>query len=89
MWLEALGFCGRGEGGPFIAAGQSQTGGAVAVNTGGGQLSAGRLHGYGLLHETCLQLRGQAEGRQVPDARVGVVGMGGGPLAGACLLVRD
>lgn len=89
MWLEALGFCGRGEGGPFIAAGASQTGGDVAVNTGGGQLSAGRLHGYGLLHETCLQLRGAADGRQVSDARVGVVGMGGGPLAGCCLLVRD
>lgn len=89
IWLEALGFCGRGEGGPFMAEGRSRTGGDVAVNTGGGQLSAGRLHGYGLLYETCLQLRGAASGRQVPEARTGVVAMGGGPLAGACLLMRD
>jgi acetyl-CoA acetyltransferase len=89
MWLEALGFCAAGEGGPFIAAGETRIGGEVPVNTGGGQLSAGRLHGYGLLHEVCLQLRGEASGRQVPDAEVGVVGMGGGPLAGCCLIVRE
>ena len=88
MWLEALGFCGIGEGGGFIGDGQTRIGGAVAVNTGGGQLSGGRLHGYGLLVETCLQLRGQASGRQVDDARVGVVAMGGGPTAGAVLLKR-
>ena len=89
MWLEALGFCGRGEAGAFMAEGRTRIGGDVAVNTGGGQLSAGRLHGYGLLHETCVQLRGDGGGRQTPDAKVGIVGMGGGPLAGACLLVRD
>jgi acetyl-CoA acetyltransferase len=89
MWLEALGFCARGEGGPFMAAGRSRTGGDVAVNTGGGQLSAGRLHGYGLLFETCQQLRGTRGEAQVQDAQVGVVGMGGGPLAGSVLLVRD
>jgi acetyl-CoA acetyltransferase len=89
MWLEALGFCAHGEGGAFIGDGQSQIGGAVAVNTDGGQLSAGRLHGFGYLHETCLQLRGHATGRQVDGARVGVIGIGGGPIAGAALLVRD
>ena len=89
MWLEALGFCAHGEGGAFIGDKQSQIGGAVAVNTDGGQLSAGRLHGFGYLHETCLQLRGQAIGRQVDDARIGVLGIGGGPIAGAVLLARE
>lgn len=89
MWIEALGLCGRGEGGAFIADGQTAIGGACPVNTGGGQLSAGRLHGYGLLHEVCVQLWGEGGGRQVPDAQVGVVGMGGGPLAGAVLLARS
>jgi acetyl-CoA acetyltransferase len=89
MWLEAFGFCGKGEGGAFIGAGQTRLDGAIPVNTGGGQLSAGRLHGYGLLHEVCTQLWGDGGGRQVSDARTGVVGMGGGPLAGAILLARD
>jgi len=89
MWLEAFGFCGRGEGEAFIGAGHTAPGGSLPTNTGGGQLSGGRLHGYGLLHEVCLQLWGQASGRQVGGAEVGVVGMGGGPLAGACLLARD
>jgi acetyl-CoA acetyltransferase len=89
MWLEAFGFCAHGEGGAFIGDKQSQIGGMVAVNTGGGQLSAGRMHGYGLIHEVCLQLRGNASGRQVDGARMGIVGIGGGPIAGAVLLVRD
>jgi acetyl-CoA acetyltransferase len=89
MWLEALGFCAHGEGGAFIGDKQSQIGGVVAVNTDGGQLSAGRLHGYGYLYETCLQLRGQATGRQVDGAQVGVIGVGGGPIAGTVLLARD
>jgi acetyl-CoA acetyltransferase len=89
MWLESLGFCAHGEGEAFICAGSTAPGGSLPTNTGGGQLSAGRLHGYGLLHEVCLQLWDEAAGRQVPDARVGVVGMGGGLLAGTALLVRE
>ena len=57
-WLEALGFCARGEGGPFLGrAGRVR---CVSAEHRGGQLSAGRLHGFGLLHEACLQLRGAA-----------------------------
>ena len=88
-WLEALGFCGRGEGGPFVESGKRiALDGELPLNTGGGQLSGGRLHGYGLLHEACLQLRGEADGRQVPGAEVAVVANGGGPVAGALLLTR-
>jgi hypothetical protein len=56
------------------------------LNTGGGQLAAGRLHGLGLLHEACLQLRGQADRRQVSSAEVAVVATGGVPNVGCVLL---
>ena len=88
MWLEGLGFCQRGEGEAFIADGHTALTGSLPTNTGGGQLSAGRLHGFGHLHEACTQLWNEGEGRQVVDAQTAVVGMGGGPLAGAMLLHR-
>jgi acetyl-CoA acetyltransferase len=91
-WLEALGFCGKGEGGPFIEGGDriARVGGQVALNPHGGQLSAGRLHGFGFLHEACVQLWGEGGDRQVPgDPEVAVAGAGGGPLAGCLLLTRS
>jgi acetyl-CoA acetyltransferase len=58
-WLEALRICGDGEAGPFVeGAERIARDGALPLNTYGGQLSAGRMHGYWLLHEACLQLRG-------------------------------
>jgi acetyl-CoA acetyltransferase len=89
-WLEALGFCKRGEGGPFIEGGQRiARDGSLPLNTHGGQLSAGRLHGYGFLHEACVQLWGEGGERQVPgDPQVAVAAAGGGPLAG-CLLLTN
>jgi len=60
-WLEALGICGDGEGGPFVEGGvRIARDGVLPLNTYGGQLSAGRMHGYWALHEGCLQLRGEA-----------------------------
>jgi len=90
VWLEELGFCAKGEGGPFVEGGANiALDGVVPLNTSGGQLSAGRLHGFGLLHEACLQLRGQGGARQVPgDPEVAAVATGGGPLAGSMLLTR-
>ncbi|HLX87217.1 MAG TPA: thiolase family protein [Acidimicrobiales bacterium] len=90
VWLEELGFCGKGEGGPFVESGRAiARDGTVPLNTSGGQLSAGRLHGFGLLHEACVQLRGSAGARQVPGSpEVAVVANGGGPIAGAMLLTR-
>jgi acetyl-CoA acetyltransferase len=89
FWLEALGFCGKGEGGPFIEGGSRiALDGEIPLNTSGGQLSAGRLHGFGLLHEGVTQLRGHGGERQVKDPEVAVVAAGGGPIAGCMLLTR-
>jgi acetyl-CoA acetyltransferase len=88
-WLEALGFCGEGESGAFVeGASRIALGGELPLNTYGGQLSAGRMHGYWVLHEACLQLRGQADARQVAEPEVAVVSNGGGPIAGCMLLTR-
>ena len=88
-WLEALGFCALGEGGPFVAGGDRiRLGGDLPMNTYGGQLSAGRLHGYWVLHEAVCQLRGSAEGRQVDGAEVAVVTAGGGHRMGCLLLTK-
>jgi acetyl-CoA acetyltransferase len=87
-WLEALGFCGKGEGGPFCVSGTLSLDGALPLNTWGGQLSGGRLHGFGFLAEAIRQLRGECGPRQVADCEVAVVGNGGGPIAGCMLLTR-
>lgn len=90
-WLEALGFCGKGESGPFVEGGaRIAREGELPLNTHGGQLSAGRLHGFGFLHEACVQLRGEGGDRQVPGrVEVAAVANGGGPIAGAMLLTRE
>ena len=86
-WMEALGVCGEGESGAFIEGGQRiSLNGELPINTNGGQLSEGRMHGFGHLHEAVLQLRGQAGARQVKGASVSVVGNGGGSLGGSVLL---
>ncbi|MBV8160526.1 MAG: thiolase family protein, partial [Acidimicrobiia bacterium] len=89
-WLEALGFCKKGEGGPYVeGGGRIATDGELPLNTHGGQLSAGRLHGYGFLHEACVQLRGEGGDRQVRRRpEVAVAAAGGGPLGGCLLLTR-
>ncbi len=88
-WLEALGFCGKGESGPFVEGGERiALDGELPLNTNGGQLSGGRLHGFGFIHEACVQLRHEAGDRQVAGAEVAAIGNGGGPIAGAMLLTR-
>lgn len=90
-WIEALGFCPVGEGGRFIEGGQRiARHGELPINTHGGQLSAGRLHGYGFLHEACVQLWGDGGERQVAgQPQVAVAAAGGGNTCGCMLLVRE
>ncbi|WP_231636133.1 thiolase family protein [Novosphingobium sp. ST904] len=65
-WLEGLGFCPKGEGGRFIEGGKRiARDGELPLNTFGGQLGAGRLHGFGFAHEAVTQLRGAAGERQI------------------------
>lgn len=87
-WLEALGICADGEGGAFVDGGERiGRDGQLPLNTYGGQLSAGRMHGYWVLHEACQQLRGLAGETQLPNRpEVAVVSAGGGPIAGCMLL---
>ena len=89
LWLEAMGLCGHGEAKDLIASGACAPGGRYPVNTGGGQLSAGRLHGFGLIQEACAQLWGDGGERQVDGAKLAACGTGGGFIAGSMLLRRD
>jgi acetyl-CoA acetyltransferase len=90
-WLEALGLCGVGESGPFVEGGERiARDGVLPLNTHGGQLSAGRLHGYGFLHEGATQMWGEAGDRQIATPpEIGVIAAGGGNTCGCLLLVRE
>lgn len=74
--LEDYGFCGRGEGGPFVASGAIRLDGELPINTDGGQMSGGYIWGMGQVLEAIEQLRGSAH-NQVADAEVALVT--GGP----------
>lgn len=89
-WIEALGFCGIGEAKDFLDGGKNiARDGQLPLNTHGGQLSHGRTHGMGLIHEAISQLRGEAGPRQVKGAEVAVVSSGGLTPSGAILFTVD
>jgi acetyl-CoA acetyltransferase len=90
LWLEGLGLCPRGESGRFIEGGQRiARHGQLPINTNGGQLSGGRTHGLGYVHEACTQLWGRGGDRQVASHNVAITAAGGGPLGGGMLLVKE
>lgn len=75
MQLEDLGFCDKGEGPAFVRRHSFTHDGTFPLNTSGGQLSvgqAGAAGGYLGLVEAIRQLTGQARGRQVEDAKLGL-----------------
>ncbi|HXQ48105.1 MAG TPA: thiolase domain-containing protein [Caulobacteraceae bacterium] len=78
--LEDLGFCAKGEGGPFVAGGRLRVGGGLPTNTDGGGLSACHpgMRGLFLIVEAVRQLRGEADGRQTPHAKLACVSGTGG-----------
>ena len=77
--LEALGFVAKGEGGPFIADGNTEPGGRLPLNTNGGGLSYTHTGMYGMfaIQEGVRQIRGEAAAQvEGPDISV-IVGNGG------------
>jgi acetyl-CoA acetyltransferase len=86
--LEALGFVPKGEGGPFIADGNTEPGGRLPLNTNGGGLSYTHTGMYGMfaIQEAVRQLRGEAAA-QVAGPQISVVLGNGGMFATAGVLV--
>ncbi|MGV0835782.1 thiolase family protein [Mycolicibacterium thermoresistibile] len=81
--LEDLGFCERGEGGPYTASGATAIGGELPVNASGGLVSRGHpigATGLMMLNELAIQLRGEATGNAVDNARFGLAENGGGVI---------
>ncbi len=88
--LEELGFCGKGEGGAFFAAGHTGIDGKLPVNTHGGMLShahAGAVGGLMGIIEAVRQLRGGLGERQVKDAEIALVHNEGGILSSHCTAI--
>ena len=87
--IEALGFCKRGEGGLFVEDGRLRVGGALPTNTDGGGLSHCHpgMRGMFLLVEATRQLRGEAHGRQVENAKLCCVNGTGGWFSSASTVI--
>jgi acetyl-CoA acetyltransferase len=80
-YYELLGFCGEGEGDKLVEAGETGPGGRIPFNTDGGLTARGHPGGptgLAIIHECVQQLRGDATGRQVEDARVALAHLVGG-----------
>ncbi len=89
LFLEDLGFCAKGDGGPFAASGAIGRGGRLPLNTNGGGLSYTHPGMYGLhaIVEAVRQLRGECGERQVPGCEIAVAHGNGGVLSSQATLV--
>lgn len=89
LTLEALGFCGRGEGGAFVSRQRTAPGGPFPMNTNGGGLSYCHpgMYGIFLLIEATRQLRGECGSRQVEGARLALAHGTGGVLSSAATVI--
>ena len=89
LTLEALGFCGPGEGGAFVSDQRTAPGREFPMNTNGGGLSCAHpgMYGIFLIIEAVRQLRGECGPRQVPGARTALVNGTGGTLSSASTCV--
>ena len=75
-WLEAFGFCGIGEAAHWTQGGRIELTGEKPLNTSGGSLGEGRLHGMTHIAETARQMMGTAGRRQVKNAEVALCQVG-------------
>lgn len=92
--LEAFGFCGDGEGGPFVADGHIAIGGSHPITTDGGTMSFSHAGANPQMMQRAVravqQLRGEAGPLQVPDAHIALCSNGGaGALFTTVLLLGD
>ena len=89
MTLEALGFCGRGEGGSFVSGQRTAPGGPFPMNTNGGGLSYCHpgMYGIFLLIEATRQLRGECGPRQVEGAKIALAHGTGGVLSSGATVI--
>jgi acetyl-CoA acetyltransferase len=87
--IEELGFCGKGEGGPFVSGQRTAPGGDFPMNTNGGGLSYTHpgMYGMFILIEAVRQLRGECGARQVPNAKLACVNGTGGTLSATGTLI--
>ncbi len=88
-WMECAGFCGRGEALDWIQDGRIALGGKMPINTFGGSLSQGRLHGMGHVAEAVLQLSDRAGPRQLRNAHAIAVFDGSPMLRGSALVLTS
>jgi acetyl-CoA acetyltransferase len=86
LQLEDYGFCAKGEGGPFAASGALDKGGRLPINTSGGHLSEGYIHGMNHVVEGVRQIRGTST-NQVAGAEVCLV-TSGLPVASSAMILR-
>lgn len=86
--LEAYGFCGEGEAGPYVEEGRTEVGGALPVNTAGGHLGEAYIHGFNHIVEGVRQVRGTSTA-QVPDVEVSLVTGGPSTMTSAMLLTKE
>jgi acetyl-CoA acetyltransferase len=88
--LEDLGFCPKGEGGPFVENGRIELGGELPVNTHGGLLShchPGQPGSLFAVTEAVRQLRGECGPRQVDNAKIALVHGQGGIMSTHCSML--
>ena len=89
VFLEDLGYCAKGEGGPFVSGGRIAPGGELPVNTNGGGLSYCHpgMYGLFLLIEAARQIHGVCGERQIAGAELALAHGNGGVLSSQCTVI--
>ena len=88
LQIEDYGFCAKGEGGSFVSSGEIELDGRLPINTGGGHLSEGYIHGMNHVVEGVRQVRGEST-NQVPGDEVCLVTSTPLPPGSALILRAD